>query len=108
MQNSRFVRRSSERNTDMRERKFKSSKLCLKCAVFVLMFPRQIVCDGIFGKKLSHLDGAGRESESRPSWPLCKRILPSLNLSFEVVPCEKMKVEFNVELKSESCTSAFC
>ena len=32
--------------------------------------------DCLIGKKSSHL-GVGRESESRPSWPLCKRILPA-------------------------------
>ena len=95
-----LIGRSSERNTNTRERERKfRNKTVLKCAVSLFgCFLVKFFSDCLIGKKSAHL-GVGRESESRPSWLLCKRILPAESGQEYLLwsSREKVKVRFNVE-----------
>ena len=56
--------------------------------------------DCLIGKKSSHL-GVGRESESRPSWPLCKRILPAESGLESLLWSDGEKVKVKIKLATK-------
>ena len=58
--------------------------------------------DCLIGKKSSHL-GVGRESESRPSWPLCKRILPAESGLESLLWSAGEKVKVKIKLATKLC-----